>query len=55
MNQLKAMKQDEKKAPGDYAKLLKQVKFKKDKKIIKRIIKDERKPLRLLKKIRSYG
>lgn len=51
-NLLSEMKKDEKKAPGEYLKLRKTLKTKADKRVISSIIKDERRHLRLLKKIK---
>ena len=50
---LKIQMSDEKKAPGDYMTLRKYLKNKSDKKVISSIIKDERKHLNLLKKIKK--
>jgi rubrerythrin len=51
MKLLKYLKSDEKKAPIEYSKLLKQLSNKKDKLIIKGIIKDERRHAKLLNTI----
>ena len=50
---LKEIMKDEKKAPGDYKVLKKELKRKSDKKIVASIIKDEKKHLKLLKKIKK--
>lgn len=52
MKLLQAAKKDEKAAPGQYAKLLKTLTSPKDKKIVTRIISDEKRHLRLLKTIK---
>ena len=46
------MLKDERKAPHDYFKLMKKVKTKQEKKVIRSIIKDERKHYRLLTKLK---
>ena len=52
MKRLNYLIKDEKKAPIDYRKLLKNLKYKSDKKIVKGIIRDERRHGKLLRKIR---
>lgn len=54
MKLLNYLKADEKKAPKNYSKLLKQVKTKGDKQTIRGIIKDEKSHLRKLKQL-NYG
>lgn len=51
MKILKLLKADEKKAPVEYRKLLKQVNTKHDKNLIKGIINDEKRHLKILNKI----
>lgn len=51
MKQLRYLQKDEKKAPRDYRKLLKSLRYKSDKKIVRGIIKDERRHGKLLKRI----
>jgi rubrerythrin len=53
MKKLNEMIRDEKKAPKDYYQLLKEIKRGKDKTIIRGIIRQERRHLRKLKRIRS--
>lgn len=52
MKILTYLKKDEKAAPRSYSKLLKKVTTKRDKRIVRGIIKDERRHLKLLKTIR---
>lgn len=47
------MLKDERKAPGDYYKLMKKVKSPQEKRVIKSIIRDERKHFRLLTKLKK--
>ena len=47
------MLKDEKKAPGDYYKLMKKVKSPKARMVIKSIIRDERKHFKLLTKLKK--
>lgn len=51
--QLNAAMKDEAAAPGDYMKLRKNIKSKKDQKVISKIIKDERRHLRELRKMKK--
>jgi rubrerythrin len=51
-NRLKDMMKDEKKAPSDYYKLIKQVRGKRNKDVLRGIIKQERSHLVKLKKIK---
>lgn len=53
MSLLQEMKQDEHIAPIEYRKLYKQIKKKKDRSKIKRIIRDEKKHLKLLNSIKQ--
>ncbi len=52
-NLLTEAMRDERKAPGEYKKLAKTLKGKRDKKTIRAIIKDEKRHLKLLQKIRK--
>jgi rubrerythrin len=52
-NLLSEMMNDEKKAPYDYARLQRRLKTKRERKIISSIIRDERKHLRKLRKIKK--
>ena len=54
MNLLTAAKADERKAPGEYRKLAKKLKSKRERKIIQSIIRDEKLHLKNLRKIKSY-
>jgi rubrerythrin len=47
------MIKDEKKAPYDYYKLLKKMKTRREKKVIKNIIRDEKKHFKLLNKLKK--
>lgn len=47
------MLKDEKKAPGDYYKLMKKVKTPQEKRVIRSIIRDERKHFKLLNKLKK--
>jgi len=49
------MMKDEKKAPGDYYKLMRKVKTKLGKKVIRSIIRDEKKHFKLLNKLKKGG
>jgi rubrerythrin len=51
MKLIKRILKDERIAPKDYSKLLKQVSNSNDKKVIRKIIKDERRHFRLIKSI----